>query len=121
MRSMKSIKTNCKLLALTLAIIMLTSCGARGAAEAPASTPDPAAGEKHQKQVFAMDTVMILTAYGPDGEAALDAAEERIYALEADLDPESVSGSVYALNAGAGAAVPVSRDCYNIMSTSILA
>ncbi len=75
--------------------------------------------EKHQKQVYAMDTVMILTAYGENAEAALDAAAARILALEADLDPETVTGSVYELNAAAGGQVIVSRDCMNIMSTTI--
>lgn len=82
-------------------------------------TADAAAMEKHQKQVFAMDTVMILTAYGPNAEAALDAAEARILELEADLDPESVTGSVHAMNAGAGGQVVVSTDCYNVMSTAM--
>lgn len=82
-------------------------------------TPTAAELEKHQKQVFAMDTVMMLTAYGPNAEAALEAAEDRILELEADLDPESASGSVHALNAGAGGQVKVSQDCYNVMSTSM--
>ena len=135
---MKNIKARCKLLlAAMLIMIMLTSCGtvpqaqtaepaieATQAAETAqaADTPqpeEPAAGEKHQKQVFAMDTVMILTAYGANAEAALDAAEARILELEADLDPESASGSVYALNAGAGSPVTMSEDCYNIMSTTM--
>ena len=112
---MKSIKTSCNLLALIMAGIMLTSCGAGGQAAAG----DPAAAEKHQRQVFAMDTVMILTAYGPEGDAALAAAEERILALEADLDPESPTGSVHALNTGAGGFVTVSEDCYSVMSTAL--
>jgi len=66
-----------------------------------------------------MDTAMILTAYGDNARGALDAAEERILALEADLDPASPDGSVHALNAGAGTTVPVSEDCYNIMLTSM--
>ena len=108
---------------------MLTSCG-QAAASVPAAetTPgaeqtqpqaDAASMEKHQKQVFAMDTVMILTVYGPDAEAALDAAEARILELEADLDPESETGSVRALNAGAGQSVVLSEDAYNVMSTAM--
>lgn len=109
---MKRIKTNCKTLLLAaLIVIMSTSCAAAKAGE---KAPEQ---EKHQRQVFAMDTVMLLTAYGEKAEAALEAAEERIYALEADLDPASATGSVYALNAGAGTQVAVSQDCYNIMST----
>ena len=105
---------------------MLTSCGARQetvqAKEAGAESPAAAAAdpmEKHQKQVFAMDTVMILTAYGDHAEEGLDAAAERILALEADLDPESETGCVNALNAGAGSQVVLSRDGYNVMSTAM--
>ena len=121
---MKRIKTSCKLLVLALAFVMLTSCGGTAASvpagtEASEPTPDPVSMEKHQKQVYAMDTVMILTAYGENGPEALDAAETLIYALEADLDPENTSGSVHALNAGAGGQVVVSEDCYNVMSTSL--
>ena len=126
---MKRTKTSCKIGLILLATIMLTSCG-RAETPVPAAvevtageevvaTPDLTAMEKHQKQVFAMDTVMILTAYGPNAEAALDAAEARILELEADLDPENASGSVHALNAGAGGQVVVSEDCYSVMSTAM--
>lgn len=123
---MRRIRTSCKLLAAALALIVSTACAASSDADlgprtggAGAQTPSPAALEKHQRQVFAMDTVMILTAYGENAEAALEAAEARLYELEADLDPESESGSVYALNAGAGGQVAVSRDCYAVMSTAM--
>ncbi len=130
---MKSIKTSCKLAALALAMIMLTSCGGREtptqeaaapetATEQTADTPETASAaelEKHTRQVFAMDTVMLLTAYGVEAEEALEAAEAEIYALEADLDPESVRGSVYALNAGAGGQVVISREAYDVMSTAM--
>ena len=109
------IKTNCKLLlAAALVIVMLTSCGPSAAEAATASE-----AEKHQRQVFAMDTVMLLTVYGPEGEAALDAAETLLLALEADLDPESETGSIHALNNGAGKSVPLSEDAYNVMSTTM--
>ena len=111
---MKSIKTSCKLLFLAAVIIMLTSCS--GVTQGPETA---AAGEKHQRQVFAMDTVMLLTVYGEKGEEALDAAEARILELEADLDPENPSGSVHALNAGAGSPVEISQDCSNVMSTAL--
>ncbi len=123
---MKHIKTSCKLLLLALVFVMLTACGraetpvaVEEESAAPMQTADPTSMEKHQKQVFAMDTVMILTAYGDSAETALDAAEARIYALEADLDPESSSGSVHALNVGAGGQVVMSGDCYSVMSTAM--
>ena len=132
---MKRTKTSCKIALLLAIIVMLTSCGqaaaplsaaetadrleAAPAAETAQPTADPSAMEKHQKQVFAMDTVMILTVYGPEAEAALDAAEARILELEADLDPESETGSVHALNAGAGNSVLLSEDACNVMSTAL--
>lgn len=112
---MRNIRTSCKLAALALIIIMLTSCGGRESSPAAAGE----ALEKHQRQVYAMDTIMTLTAYGPEAETALEAAEARIIELENDLDPESVESSIYALNAGAGAQVVVSEDCYNVMSVSM--
>ena len=113
---MKRIKTSCKAVCglMMAAMIMLTSCSER------ADTADmAAASEKHESQVFAMDTVMMLTAYGENGPAALDAAEAVIYALEDDLDPTNPEGSVYAINAGAGSYVTVSEDCIKIMLTTM--
>lgn len=144
---MKNTRMNCKTAALALLLaLLLTACGSReitfpegleqsetaeaapqaeqteapvGPAAVPAATPAAPAQEKYQTQVFAMDTVMILTAYGEHAEAALDEASDLILSLEADLDPESESGSVYALNSGAGSQVVVSRDCFNVMSTAM--
>ena len=60
-----------------------------------------------------------LAAATEEAEAALAAAEERILTLEADLDPENETGSVHALNAGAGTMVPVSRDCYELLAATM--
>lgn len=100
------------LLPAILIFIMLTSCAA-------AAKDSASSDEKYQKQVYAMDTVMILTAYGENAEEALKEAEEAILSLESDLDPEAEGGSVYALNQNAGTAVAVSEDCVNIMSTTL--
>ena len=54
-------------------IFLLTGCAARAD-----DTP-------HRRTVFAMDTVMNLTAYGANGEAALSAAEQELYRLDALL------------------------------------
>lgn len=107
---MKRTSTSCKLALAALALLLLTACGPK---------EEPAVPEKYQKQVFAMDTVMLLTAYGENAEAALDAAAARIEALEADLDPETETGSVFALNAGAGEPVVLSRDAFDVMSTAM--
>lgn len=89
-----------KITALAVALALLFTGCASGAAQ-----------EKTQRQIYSMDTVMLLTAYGPDAEAALDAAQERILALEADLDPSLAGSSVRAVNENAGQWTAVSADC----------
>ena len=102
---MKRTRWSCELLALALALTVLAGCGR--------------SGQKHEKQLFAMDTVMLLTAYGSAGEDGLSAAADVINALAADLDPEKDASSVQALNAGAGGAVAVSADCLAVLQTAL--
>ena len=107
---MKPTRPSCKRLAALILALALTLALA-GCAGSQA--------EKHEKQLFAMDTVMLLTAYGDAGEAALAAAAEVINGLAADLDPEKACSSVHALNAGAGGAVAVSDDCRAVLETAL--
>lgn len=58
--------------------------------------------ERHDAQIFSMDTYMSLTAYGSEGDAGLLAAQRVINALDAMLDPERESSAVYNINASAG-------------------
>ena len=100
-----------KLLPALLFLLFLSAC----ARQAPAD--EAPAAEKYQKQVFAMDTVMILTCYSADpeqAEAALAAAEAKLLTLETDLDPENSSGSVWAVNHCLGGWAEVSEDCLAI-------
>lgn len=99
-----------KITALALALVLLFAGCSTGAA--------PEDNEKSQRQIYAMDTVMLLTAYGAQGEAALDAAEARIHALEADLDPAREGSSVRAVNEGAGEWVSVSADFLALGATA---
>ena len=101
---MKRTRRSCKLLALALALTLLAGCGGE---------------RKYEKQLFAMDTVMLLTAYGNAGEDGLAAAAEVINALAADLDPERDASSVKALNDGAGGPVAVSADCAAVLQTAL--
>ena len=105
---MRPTRRSCKRLgALVLALgLVLAACGKKGP-------------EKHEKQLFAMDTVMLLTAYGDQADAALSAAAEVINALAADLDPEKAGGSLHALNVGAGGPVAVSVDCAAVLDTAL--
>ena len=74
------------LLSLCLA---LSGCAWRDAVDAAAPL---------SRTVFAMDTVMNLTVYGENGEAALDAAEQELYRLDAHLARGTEGSAVYALN-----------------------
>ncbi|MBR3561294.1 MAG: FAD:protein FMN transferase [Oscillospiraceae bacterium] len=67
-----------------IACLALTGCARR---DAPVT-----------RTVFAMDTVMNLTVYGKNGAAALDAAEQELYRLDAHLARGTEGSAVYALN-----------------------
>lgn len=77
----------CCSLLLALALLLSLSGCAGGA-------------EKREKTLFAMDTVMLLTACGENAEAGLSAAAETINALDALLSPEKAGSAVYRLNRG---------------------
>ncbi len=74
--------------------------------------------EAFKKQMFAMDTVMTLTAYGKNGEAALNAAAGVINSLNALLDPEDADSGVYALNNAGGGKVAVSAEIGEMLETA---
>ena len=71
--------------------LILSGCTAAG------GTPDPAV-----KQFFAMDTLMRLEAYGPQGEAAVQAAQTELERLEELLSRTRADSQVSRLNACAG-------------------
>ena len=79
----------------------------------------PAAGcaedPPYIREIFAMDTVMRLTAYGPQGQEAVDAAVEEIYRLDALLSASSPSSEVSRLNAAGGDAVEIGWDAYSLL------
>lgn len=61
-------------------------------------------------QVFAMDTVMMCTAYGENGTKAAYAAEEEIYRLDALLSRTREDSPVSRLNRAGGAVVDVGAE-----------
>ena len=77
-------------LILILALLPLCSCGQT---------------EEHGATVFAMDTVMELTAYGEKGEAALEAAKAETYRLDGLFDRRNGDGEIFALNQNGGGEV----------------
>lgn len=76
---------------LLIACVLLGGCGAGG-------TKKGSNDEKHERQMFAMDTFMTLTAYGEQGKEALDKAEEEITRLDKLLSVSSEEGEVVILN-----------------------
>lgn len=68
-----------------------------------------------EKQVFAMDTVMMLSAYGDTCEKALKDAELELYRLEALLSRTSETSTVSEINEAAGAEVAVEEEVAELL------
>lgn len=103
---MKHIKTGRRIAAVMLCLCMLlplTGCGE---------------SKMSQRQVFAMDTVMTLTAYGNRAEAGLDAAQSVIQSMDSMLDPELETSTTYAINHANDANVSVSGQVAEMLSTA---
>lgn len=103
---MKHIKTGRRIAAVMLCLCMLlplTGCGE---------------SKMSQRQVFSMDTVMTLTAYGNRAEAGLDAAQSVIQSMDSMLDPELETSTTYAINHANGANVSVSGQVAEMLSTA---
>ena len=71
-----------------------------------------------QKTVFAMDTVMTLTAYGKHAGEGLSAAASVINSMDSQLDPELPTSTTYAINHANGANVVVSAQVAKMLSTA---
>lgn len=74
---------------LLVAALMLAGCGAQTSAEESSQS----------REVYAMDTVMTLEAYGQNADAALDAAVAEIERLDALWSISSSDGEIARLNA----------------------
>lgn len=96
---MNSIKRFFPLMALCL---MLAGCGPKAV----------------QKEIFAMDTVMTLTAYGEHAESGLNDAIAEINSAQRELDPELEGSAVWQINHAQGQPVQVSRFLYDMLQTA---
>ncbi len=101
---MKHIKTSYKCIAALLCLTMLLPLAACGETK------------QSQREIFAMDTIMTLTAYGNQREAGLDAAQSIIQAMDAALDPELETSTTYAINHANGANVSISGQVAKMLS-----
>lgn len=103
---MKRYKIKTRLVALFAAVLMLLSL--TGCTEQ----------EPVQKQIFAMDTVMTITAYGKNAEEGIDAAKGVITAMDSMLDPESEDSYTWEINNADGANVIVPPQVAEMLSTA---
>ena len=92
----------CALLCLAL-ILSLAGCGETAVS---------------QSEIFAMDTVMWLTAYGKNREAGLASAESVIRSMDRMLDPELDTSITYAINHANGESVSIPGQIAKMISTS---
>ena len=74
--------------------------------------------QMEQKQIFAMDTIMTLTAYGRKASAGIDAATSTLNAMDALLDPELPTSKTYEINHSNGSNVVVPAQIAKMLSTA---
>lgn len=75
--------------------------------------------EPVQKQLFAMDTVMTLTAYGTNAKSGIDSATGVITAMDTMLDPDADDSYVGLLNNAGGKDVIVTPQVSEMLSTAL--
>ena len=78
-----------------------------------------AGDEPVQKQIFAMDTVMNITAYGKDAKAGIDAAVGVINSLDDVLDPNNEGSYTYQINHAEGHDVVVTPQVNEMLTTAL--
>lgn len=103
---MKDKRTIKQLLAALLCVVLtlpLSACGET---------------KMSQRQVFAMDTVMTLVAYGKRAEYGLNAAQGVILSMNDALDPDLPTSTTYAINHAGGSNVSVSGQIATMLSTA---
>jgi len=76
-------------------------------------TPTPTPGDEaaaYDRNLFAMDTVMSFTAYGPKGEEALEAAAQEVLRLDSLLSVTTEGSEVWTIDHAQGEPVQVGED-----------
>lgn len=69
----------------------------------------------HRRNFFAMDTYMTMTAYGPQAEQGLEAAEKKIHELEAALSAMEPGSDIYRLNHRQGETAQVGEEAAQVL------
>lgn len=92
---------------LLLTGVLLTSCSTHMDVPDESVSAEPIHATA---DLFAMDTFMMLKAYGPNADTLLDTAKERITILEKTLSVTNSESDVWALNHADGRCVHVGED-----------
>ena len=103
---MKHTHLHTRLLALLLCcalVLPLSACG-----EAKSTT----------QQIFAMDTVMDLTAYGKKADDGINAAISIINSMDTLLDPENERSKTYEINHAMGSPVVINEQIAKMLRTA---
>lgn len=93
-------------MSLLLVLTLLTGCAGQGKRE-----------QKAERELFAMDTYMTVTCYGPQAEDACDVAETEIRRLDALLSVGNPDSEVSAINAAGGG--ELTADTKALMETAL--
>ena len=99
----EKIRRNCKYAVLILGIAIITAgCGNNGVNDNSSGIAsyngDGKTLEEASRQLFAMDTVMTITAYGDNADQAVEDAAGEIERLDVLLSTENEKSEIYALN-----------------------
>ncbi len=70
-------------------------------------------------QIFALDTVIDITAYGENAEEAVSAAKAEIYSLEALLSVTDTDSDIYRINTSQGKPVEINGETYGLIEKSL--
>lgn len=70
----------------------------------------------HSSQIYALDTVIDLCAYGNSAQQAVTAAQKEIYRLENLLSVTNEQSDVYKLNNSGGKPVSISEEAYTLLN-----
>lgn len=94
--------------------VCLAGCGAGTGIKQKPDNPSGNSG-KVQKEIFAMDTIMTVTAYGEKAEAAVGKAMARIQQMEKEFSVTNQDSDTARLNRSDGEIVTVSEDTYSLI------
>lgn len=98
--------------------ILLLACMLFGLA-CCASANEPASEKSSKQQLFAMDTVIDITAYGENADKAAAKANQELTRLERLLSVTKQESDVYKINHSGGKSVKVSEDTAQIIAEAL--